>query len=51
LEFSGPWATAIYWETIALSVINELYFKRLTLGKEQPLRMKVGSDSWIRSTF
>ena len=26
LEFSGPWATAIYWETLALSIINELYY-------------------------
>ncbi len=25
LEFAGPWATTIYWETIALSIINELY--------------------------
>ena len=25
LKFPGPWATAIYWETLALSVINELY--------------------------
>jgi nicotinate phosphoribosyltransferase len=24
LEFEGPWATSIYWETIALSIINEL---------------------------
>lgn len=25
LEFEGPWSTAIYWETFALSIINELY--------------------------
>ncbi len=25
LEFSGRWCEAIYWETIALSIINELY--------------------------
>ena len=25
LEFSGRWAEAIYWETLALSVISELY--------------------------
>lgn len=24
LQFEGPWVTAIYWETIALSIINEL---------------------------
>lgn len=44
LEFSGPWATAIYWETIALSVINELYFKRLTLGQEQT----ASDEGWFR---
>lgn len=25
LEFSGHWSTAIYWETIGLPIINELY--------------------------
>lgn len=30
LEFSGPWALAIYWETLALSIINELYYMALT---------------------
>lgn len=25
LEFAGPWAWSIYWETLALSVVNELY--------------------------
>lgn len=29
LEFSGPWALAIYWETLALSIINELYYRAL----------------------
>lgn len=27
LEFSGPWAQVIYWETIALSIMNELYYR------------------------
>lgn len=27
LEFPGIWASKIYWETIALTVINELYFR------------------------
>ncbi len=27
LEFPGNWSEAIYWETIALSIINELYFE------------------------
>ncbi len=25
LEFDGPWSSVIYWEVIALAVINELY--------------------------
>jgi nicotinate phosphoribosyltransferase len=29
LEFEGPWATGIYWETPALSTANELYFRTL----------------------
>jgi nicotinate phosphoribosyltransferase len=27
LEFSGRWCEAIYWETPALSIINELYYR------------------------
>jgi nicotinate phosphoribosyltransferase len=29
LEFSGSWPTGILWETIALSIVNELYARRL----------------------
>jgi nicotinate phosphoribosyltransferase len=29
LEFSGLWSEAIYWETLALSIINELYYRTL----------------------
>lgn len=29
LEFYGTWEEAIYWETIAMSIINELYFNSL----------------------
>lgn len=29
LEFSGPWSTAIYWETYALSIISELYYRKI----------------------
>lgn len=29
LEFPGPWSAAIYWETLALSIINELYYRAL----------------------
>lgn len=29
LEFVGVWCEAIYWETLALSIINELYYRTL----------------------
>lgn len=29
LRFRGPWSEAIYWETIALSLLNELYYRSL----------------------
>lgn len=29
LEFFGKWSEAIYWETIALTIINELYYRAL----------------------
>jgi nicotinate phosphoribosyltransferase len=29
VEFSGMWCEAIYWETLALSIINELYYRTL----------------------
>ncbi len=29
LEFSGKWSEAIYWETFALSIFNELYYRSL----------------------
>lgn len=32
LEFPGIWATTIYWETLALSIINELYYRELMAG-------------------
>ncbi len=32
LEFSGPWAEVTYWETIALSVVNETYYRTLLRG-------------------
>lgn len=33
LTFAGPWSTTIYWETLALSIINELYYQ----ARLQPL--------------
>jgi nicotinate phosphoribosyltransferase len=29
LQFDGKWSTAIYWETVALSIVNELYYRSL----------------------
>ena len=29
LEFSGPWAEVTYWETMALSIVNETYYRTL----------------------
>lgn len=29
LEFAGAWSEAMYWETLALSIINELYYRAL----------------------
>jgi len=29
LEFSGSWADVTYWETIALSIVNETYYRTL----------------------
>jgi len=29
LSFSGPWSKTIYWETLALSIINQLYYRAL----------------------
>ena len=37
IEFPGKWAEAIYWETLTLSIMNELYYRVLTrnFDKEQ----------------
>jgi nicotinate phosphoribosyltransferase len=32
LEFSGPWSEVTYWETIALSIVNETYYRALLRG-------------------
>ncbi len=42
LTFSGPWVEVIYWETIALSILNELYYraivKDMNAAEEEGLR-------------
>ena len=32
LEFHGPWPQVTYWETIALSIVNETYYRTLLRG-------------------
>ena len=32
LEFTGAWAEVTYWETIALSIVNETYYRTLLRG-------------------
>ncbi len=32
LEFEGKWSEAIYWETFALSIVNELYYRKQMSG-------------------
>ncbi len=40
LEFAGKWSEAIYWETLALSIINELYYQAL-LDRLRPFEREV----------
>jgi len=40
LKFEGLWASAIYWETIALAIINQLYYEAL-LKKMGPFRREI----------
>lgn len=37
LEFPGKWSENMYWETLTLSIVNELYYRALTkdFSKEQ----------------
>jgi len=41
LEFVGAWEETIYWETPALAVVNELYYRALTRD-----RRSSGSEDW-----
>lgn len=40
LTFEGLWSEAIYWETIALSIINELYYRAL-MSEKTPFEQEV----------
>lgn len=48
LEFSGPWHFAIYWETLALSIINELYNRALTKDMTNFQRNLFLADGMVR---
>ena len=37
LTFSGKWEETIYWETIALSIINELYYRAVVADMDATL--------------
>lgn len=41
LEFEGDWSRAIYWETFALSVMNELYYRKITDNMSEDERKHV----------
>src|SRR3989344_2420089 len=40
LRFPGKWSEAIYWETIALSIVNELYYRAL-LERMRPFELDI----------
>jgi len=47
LEFPGKWSEAIYWETFALSIVNELYY-RTFLRKMSKFERQVVAAEGIR---
>jgi nicotinate phosphoribosyltransferase len=48
IEFPGAWAEAIYWETIALSIVNELYYRALLSQRSEFERDVVYATGKIR---
>lgn len=48
LEFRGTWTTAIYWETIALSIVNELYYRSLMAAKSTFERETIYASGVLR---
>lgn len=48
MEFSGPWAETIYWETIALAIVNELYYRALMAQRSEFERDVVYATGKIR---
>lgn len=47
LSFSGNWAEVTYWETLAMSIVNELYYRALTKKYSSFERELVESDGKI----
>lgn len=48
LEFSGSWSEAIYWETIALSIVNELYYRSLMRNLSRFQRKAIFAEGTVR---
>lgn len=48
LEFPGSWAEAVYWETIALAIINELYYSTIMSCLSRFERDKVYAEGTLR---
>lgn len=47
ISFSGDWAGATYWETLAMSIVNELYYRTLIQKYSHFERELVESDGKI----
>lgn len=48
LNFWGPWSTSTYWETLAMSIVNELFFKSLMKGYSRFERERVEAEGRLR---
>ena len=44
LEFSGSWAEVTYWETMALSIVNETYYRTLLRALSAPERDAIAAE-------
>lgn len=48
LRFTGPWAAVSLWETIALCIVNELYYRALLIDKTRFQRQAIYADGTRR---
>lgn len=48
LEFEGRWAEAIYWETVALAIVSELYYRKQFAGLTRFERDVIFAEGKIR---